>query len=102
METTTASPGQMYRVNVGADGKLVPVDVCAHYSIIVAKDPSGFYEASIYPYAVVGYGETAEEAFYDLCEVLAEWGLNMHGRDYPPHWYQTLWWEIENLFRRLK
>lgn len=34
-----------------------------------------------------GTGDTPLEAFYDFCEVVAEWGLDGERRDYPP----TLW-----------
>lgn len=46
--------------------------------------------------AMIGYGDTPDEAFYDLLECTAEWGLEDKGRDYPPSWRQVWAWNIRD------
>ena len=79
-------------------------EVATLYTVTVTKDeevdvPTYFAEVmGNYP-PMIGLGDMPEEAFYDLCEIIAEWGLDGEGRDYPPSlWQRFKWWVVEGWY----
>lgn len=82
-----------------------PIPAAATFHIAVTKE-DGVYmarlayqsQATALADGLFGAGETPLEAFYDLCEVIAEWGLDGEGRDYPPSLWQRFKWWLSNLW----
>jgi hypothetical protein len=47
----------------------------------------------------IGTGNTPQDALYDLCEIVAEFGLDGTRTGYPPSIWQTVRWRVEDVVR---